>query len=97
MRLTYVYILLCKNNTFYTGVAYDVEHRLRLHVAGIGAKYTRAFGVRCLVFKLPTATRGTALRLEYRIKQLSRKDKQLLIRNYALSLQLNRGKVIKVL
>ena len=56
----YVYILECKDNTYYTGYTTNVKHRLKMHNLGRGAKYTRA---------------RRPCRLEYRIKQLSRKEK----------------------
>ena len=38
----YVYILECKDNTYYTGYTTNVKHRLKMHNLGRGAKYTRA-------------------------------------------------------
>ena len=37
----YIYILLCSDNTYYTGFTTDVEKRLEEHNLGKGAKYTR--------------------------------------------------------
>ncbi|MEK7303835.1 MAG: GIY-YIG nuclease family protein, partial [Pseudomonadota bacterium] len=36
-----VYMLLCADQSLYTGVATDIEARLSTHNAGKGAKYTR--------------------------------------------------------
>ncbi len=36
-----VYIILCTDNTFYTGIAVDVTKRFNQHAAGQGAKYFR--------------------------------------------------------
>ena len=40
----YVYILRCGDGTLYTGVARDVERRLKQHRSGKGARYTRGRG-----------------------------------------------------
>ncbi|MGL4392515.1 MAG: GIY-YIG nuclease family protein [Fusobacteriaceae bacterium] len=37
-----VYILRCKDNSLYTGITTNLEKRFAEHVAGTGAKYTRA-------------------------------------------------------
>ena len=38
----YVYMLSCGDGSLYTGIAADVEKRLRQHQSGAGAKYTRS-------------------------------------------------------
>lgn len=38
----YVYVLACADGTLYTGYTVDLAHRLAVHQAGKGAKYTRA-------------------------------------------------------
>ena len=40
----FVYLLRCRDGTYYTGVARDVERRLAEHNAGRGARYTRGRG-----------------------------------------------------
>ena len=37
-----LYILLCGDGTYYTGIARDADKRLEMHMGGKGAKYTRA-------------------------------------------------------
>ncbi|MFH1536940.1 MAG: GIY-YIG nuclease family protein, partial [Patescibacteria group bacterium] len=37
-----VYILLCGDNTLYTGITTDIKRRLLEHKEGKGSKYTRA-------------------------------------------------------
>lgn len=75
----YVYILKCRDNTYYTGYAKDVEQRLKLHNEGKGAKYTRGRGPHQLVYRASFPSKGDALRKEYEIKQLTRKQKESLI------------------
>ena len=72
----YVYILKCKDNSYYTGYAKDVENRLKLHNEGKGAKYTRGRGPHELIYSQAFDSKGQALRKEYEIKQLTRKQKE---------------------
>jgi len=65
----FVYILECRNGSYYTGITVDIAQRLRAHAGGVrGAKYTRAFPPRRLaaVWRLPD--RSSASRLERFIK-----------------------------
>jgi putative endonuclease len=39
--MPYMYILLCRDKTYYTGSTIDLEHRLWQHQQGEGANYTR--------------------------------------------------------
>jgi len=41
MEQNYTYILLCADNTLYTGWTTNLKKRLASHNAGTGAKYTR--------------------------------------------------------
>lgn len=71
-----VYIVECGDGTYYTGVATDVDRRLREHEAGArGARYLRGRGPLRLVFNSVVGDRSEAQRAEYRIKQLSRQRK----------------------
>lgn len=77
----YIYILRCTDDSFYTGITTDVQRRFEQHCgqrAG-SAKYTRAhppIRVEC-VWRAPD--RRSASRLEYRIKALTRSQKEQLI------------------
>lgn len=76
----FVYILRCADNTFYTGIARDVERRLEEHNAGtLGAKYTRPRRPVALVYHEAAPNRSAAARRECAIKRLSRSDKEALI------------------
>ena len=80
-----VYILHCADNTYYTGVAYDVQKRLFEHTnTPLGAKYTRGRQPLHLVYQETCETYGAALSREYEIKKLSRKAKEELLRQYSL-------------
>ena len=78
-ELHYVYILKCNDNTYYTGYTKDIKKRVKIHNEGKGAKYTRGRGPHQLVYTQSFETKGEALRNEYKIKQLSRKEKEMLI------------------
>lgn len=75
----WVYIIQCGDDSLYTGITTDVERRLKEHQMGIGAKYTRGRGPLRVVYREACADKSTALRREYAIKQLTRKEKELLI------------------
>lgn len=78
----YLYILRCADNTLYTGIAIDVKKRLAEHnQSPRGARYTRSRQPVKLVFTKGFRSRAKALREEYRIKQLTRREKLLLIKN----------------
>lgn len=77
----YLYILRCKDNTFYTGITTDVEKRLEVHRSGKGAKYTRGRTPLELVYRETCGTHSEALRRELQIKKLSREEKLELVRS----------------
>ena len=75
----YVYIILTTTNKLYCGYNDDVEKRYKLHCKGKGAKFTRANKPLKLLYKKEFETKQEATKEEYRIKQLSRKEKEELI------------------
>jgi putative endonuclease len=75
----YVYIVRCANDTLYTGYARNVQQRVATHNAGKGGHYTRAHLPVTLLAMWTFATKREALQEEYRIKQLTRKQKLQLI------------------
>lgn len=75
-----LYILRCADGSLYTGIALDVARRLEEHRNSVrGAKYLRGRAPVELVFEKPAGDRAAALRLEHRVKRLSRPDKEALI------------------
>lgn len=75
----YTYILRCKDDSLYTGWTNNLEKRIQNHNAGKGAKYTRARRPVELVYYERFLTKQEAMRREWEIKQLARKDKLELI------------------
>jgi len=66
-----VYLLLCKDGSYYCGIAIDVLKRLEAHNLGQGAKYTRGKTKRpaAVLAAVDGFTRSEALKAEYHIKQ----------------------------
>ncbi len=85
----YVYIVRCRDGTFYIGTARDIATRLDQHDAGKGAKYTRSRGPVRLVWSEGPLTVSRALRREHQLEQLTRPQKHTLI-NGELILKLPR-------
>ena len=71
----YVYMLRCKDDSLYTGWTNDLEHRLQVHAAGKGAKYTRGRGPLTLVYTEELADKESARRRERQVKALTRAAK----------------------
>ena len=74
--MNYTYILKCKDDSLYTGWTNDLKKRITSHNAGKGAKYTKARRPVELVYYEEFQTREEAMKREYAIKQLSRKEKR---------------------
>lgn len=73
-----VYIILCSDNSLYTGITTDLARRLCQHAEGRGAKYFRGRRPERVVYLETGHTRSTAGRREVEIKKLTRAEKQLL-------------------
>lgn len=80
----WVYILFCKNNSFYVGYTNHLNQRYKAHVAGLAAKYTRSFPPLSLAFAWPIyGKKGQAMIIENFIKKMNKKQKQDLIKDPA--------------
>ena len=71
----YVYIVMCSDNTLYTGYTVDVDKRMIAHNNGTGAKYTRARLPVALKYIEMFDSKSDAMKREYEIKQLTRSEK----------------------
>ena len=76
----FVYILRCADGSFYTGYARDPKARLKMHNAGVGAKYTRGRRPVKLVYSEECESLSHALKREYELKQWTRAEKQDLVK-----------------
>lgn len=65
----FVYILCCNDNTYYTGIAKNVEDRLKQHNSGKGAKYTRGRAPCRLIVSRKIENKSLALKLEFLVKK----------------------------
>lgn len=79
-KRAFVYILRCADKTLYIGTAKDVAARLKQHNARKGAKYTKPRLPVRLVYRAGPMSLTRALQREYQLKQLTRAQKQALIR-----------------
>lgn len=70
-----VYLLECKDGSLYTGVTNDLEARVKAHVAGTGAKYTRAHPPRRVLAWGSQPDRSSACRVEWTVKQMRKSAK----------------------
>ena len=77
--MNYTYMLKCSDGTLYTGWTNDLEKRVEAHNSGKGAKYTKARRPVELAYYEEFETKEQAMKREYAIKQLGRKEKQKLI------------------
>jgi len=77
--MNYTYILQCNDNTYYTGWTNDLDKRVKSHNSGIASKYTRARLPVELVYYEVFDEKKDAMKREYEIKQMSRKEKTYLI------------------
>jgi putative endonuclease len=72
-------MLRCRDGSFYTGAARDLEARVRKHAAGTASRYTRSRRPVTLAWSRRVRTWSAALREEHRIKKLKRRDKEALV------------------
>ena len=77
-----VYMLRSKKSgVYYVGITTDLQRRLRQHNEGKGAKFTRGRGPWLAVAWDYTETKSWALKLERRLKRMTRAQKEAVERN----------------
>lgn len=76
----YVYILRCSDKTYYTGYTNNLEKRIKQHNDGKGAKYTKGKRPVKLIYTEEFSDKSMAMKREYQIKQLTRKEKEKLFK-----------------
>ena len=79
----YTYIMRCEDGSLYTGITTDVERRFKEHQGKLsgGAKYTKGRIPIKVEVMWQSDNRSLASKLEYRIKKLSKVEKETLILN----------------
>jgi putative endonuclease len=76
-----VYIILCSDDSLYTGITTDVPRRFTQHANRQGAKYFRGRHPKQLLYVEHNHNRSSASRRESMIKKLSRMEKWQLIQS----------------
>ena len=81
MPVWWIYLLRDETNNLYTGISTDVERRLAEHrqKGRLGAKYTRAKKRLELVYCCELGSRSLASQAEYRLKRLSKDEKETIV------------------
>jgi len=75
----FLYIIRTAKQSLYTGITTDITRRLHQHQMGKGAKHLKGHKDLNIVYQLSIGDRSTALKLEYRIKQLTKIQKEKLV------------------
>ena len=81
----YTYMVRCSDHSLYTGWTNDLEQRIAAHNSGQGAKYTKSRRPVTLVYYEVFEEKQDAMRREYAIKQLPKKEKERLAAYHHLS------------
>jgi len=82
-----VYIILCADDSLYTGITTDIERRFQQHASGKGAKYFRGRRPVQIVYQEVGHSRSSATIREYAIKCLSRSAKNSLLSGFKSVMQ----------
>jgi predicted GIY-YIG superfamily endonuclease len=72
----FLYVLQCSDGTLYTGITNNLARRLAQHNNGTASRYTRSRLPIRVVFQEPCRSRSHALKKEYKVKAMSRKQKE---------------------
>ncbi len=95
-NIAYAYIVECGDGSLYTGWTNHLEERMQSHNEGKGAKYTRSRLPVRLVYYEEFTTKQEAMKREYAIKQLTRKDKLFLIEKQSAKVRKRCEKIEKL-
>lgn len=77
--MNYTYILECEDGSYYTGWTNDLQKRYEAHCNGTGAKYTKSHRPIRIAYYEEYEDKIDAMKREYEIKHLTRKQKEELI------------------
>jgi len=76
----FLYVLLCSDGTYYTGITTSLERRLKEHnTSARGAKYTKTRRPVKLIYFEDYDDRSSAQKAECQFKKLTRKRKEMVI------------------
>ena len=71
----YLYVLICSDNTLYTGITNDIEKRIKTHQEGKGSKYVRSRSPFKLIYSEMHIDKSSACKRESEVKGWTRKEK----------------------
>ena len=80
MATWYVYILECKDGTYYVGITTDLQRRLGMHNAGTASRYTRTRRPARYRYAEKRGSQSRALKRELELKRWKRARKAQLFR-----------------
>jgi len=75
----YVYIIECKDGTYYTGCSWNISNRMDQHISRQGSRYTEKHGFKELVYYEEHNNLEDARKREKQIKDWSQQKKRKLI------------------
>ncbi len=75
----FVYILYCADGSYYTGYTNNLTERLKRHNKGFASRYTRVRLSVEFIWHKKYKYLKYAMQAEYKIKQLNKRQKKLLI------------------
>ena len=89
------YIIRTLDGCLYAGITTNVKRRYQEHVTGSpkAARFLRARHPKALVFKRRIGSKSLALKVEYRFKQLTKWNKELIIKTGKLRFDRESGKI----
>lgn len=85
----YTYMVRCEDKSLYTGMTNNLEKRINEHISKNGAKYTKSHKATRLEIAWRSKNKSLACKLEYQIKNLTKKQKENLIAGERLATYLS--------
>lgn len=78
----FLYLIRCCDSTLYTGISTNVDRRFGQHQGkgNAGSKYLKGRGPLSLIFQKKLSSRSQALKVEHRVKRMSKASKERLIK-----------------
>jgi len=71
----FVYILLCSDNSLYTGITNNLDKRFQDHLSGKGSAYTRSHKPLNIIYSEKLVDKSSALKREHQIKRWTHQEK----------------------
>ena len=92
----YLYLIRCRDESLYTGISTDVNRRFHQHQGegNAGSKYLKGRGPLTLVFQKRLGNKTLALKVEGKVKKLSKGRKENLVEVPGRIKEIMKGKVL---